>query len=212
MRDEQGRWLMWGWLREGRSVTAQRQVGWSGMMSLPRVLSIGDDDVLLMSPAPELAMLRHKEQSLKDVILTPNSQNLLAHVWGDALEILVEVELQPPTTFSLALGQTPEQAEQTIISYDAARQELAVDATESSLNRQVDRNRVIISHPLVEGNTLRLRIFVDASVIELFAKERTCVTTRVYPTRPNSMGVEIFTQNGPVRLKQVSLWQMQSIW
>jgi beta-fructofuranosidase len=37
--DDKGRRLMWGWIKETRSDETQRVAGWSGVLSLPRVLS-----------------------------------------------------------------------------------------------------------------------------------------------------------------------------
>ena len=53
--DAQGRRIIFGWVQEGRSVEAQLASGWSGVMSLPRVLSLGPDGHVCMQPAPELA-------------------------------------------------------------------------------------------------------------------------------------------------------------
>ncbi len=43
--------------------------------------------------------------------------------------------------------------------------------------------------PLAPGDRLQLRVFVDHSVLEVFANGRACLTTRIYPTRPDSLGI-----------------------
>ena len=40
-QDESGRRIMFGWLQEGRSDAAMVEAGWSGVMSLPRVVTAG---------------------------------------------------------------------------------------------------------------------------------------------------------------------------
>lgn len=212
MTDESSRQLMWGWLREERPEADQRAAGWSGVMSLPRVLSLNADNVLRMSPAPELTALRGEEFRLDNVTLTPDTPNLLSTVHGDSLEILLEVELRSAAAFGLKLRCTPDAAEQTIVSYDVPGQRLTVDTSHSSLNPDLPAEPVTVSHPLSRLNTLTLRIFVDRSVIELFADERTCLTSRVYPTRPNSTGLSLFARHGSVTLRRVSIWPMNSIW
>jgi beta-fructofuranosidase len=64
MLDDQGRRLIWGWLREGRSREAQRAAGWSGAISLPRVVSLDAAGRLHSKPAPELQALRGKHFTL----------------------------------------------------------------------------------------------------------------------------------------------------
>ncbi len=212
MTDESNRSLMWGWLREGRGNAIQRQAGWSGVMSLPRSLAVGEDDVLLMSPAPELETLRGEEFRLDDMIINPDTPNLLSTVRGNTLEILLDVEFQSVTTFSLKVRCDPNNIEQTLISYDALRQNLVVDTSQASLDRTLSTEAITVSHPLPRPNTLTLRIFIDRSVIELFADERTCITSRIYPTRPDSVGLRFFAKNGPVTIRRLSIWPMKSIW
>ena len=47
----QGRYIMWGWLRERRDRDAQSAAGWSGIMSLPRILTASLDGTLRYDPA-----------------------------------------------------------------------------------------------------------------------------------------------------------------
>ncbi len=212
MTDATGRNLMWGWLREERPVEAQKQAGWSGVMSLPRALSLSDADELLMSPAPELAALRGPEFRLENVTLSPASPNPLTQVNGDSLEIWLEAELPDAAAFGLKLRATPGGSEQTLISYTPQQQTLTVDTSQASLNAELNASPVTVYHPLTQPNTLTLRIFVDRSVIELFADERTCITSRVYPTHTNSTGLSLFAQTGSVKIQRLSIWPMKSIW
>ena len=47
--------LLFGWLREERDKKAQMQAGWSGVMSLPRILELDDKgDLLCTKPASEI--------------------------------------------------------------------------------------------------------------------------------------------------------------
>jgi beta-fructofuranosidase len=212
MTDEQDRRLMWGWLREGRSVAEQKKAGWSGVMSLPRVLSVADDDVLLMSPAPKLAALRGEELRWDNITIGPDTPNQLSTVHGDALEILLEVELQNATAIGLKLRCTPDEAEQTVVNYNVLRQNLTVDAAHSSLDPELQPEPVTVSHPLSRPNNLTLRVFIDRSVIELFADERICITSRVYPTQPDSTGLSLFAEKGSATIRRLSVWSMKSIW
>jgi len=65
---------------------------------------------------------------------------------------------------------------------------------------------------LDDGEHLDLRVFVDRSVIEVFANGRQSLTTRVYPTRDDSVGVSVQARRGGARLESMDVWDMQSIW
>lgn len=207
--DRGGRRLMWGWLKEGRSAEAQVRHGWSGVMALPRVLSVTSQGTLGMAPAPELAALRRDAYSARELLLEPGSQLELPLV-GDALEFSLELELSPGATVTLAVRATPDGAEQTGISYDRNRELLSLDALGSSLNPEVEPERIEVAHQ--PGTHLKLRIFVDRSVIEVFADSDTCITSRVYPSRADSVGVRLSARSGSVRVVELAAWKMASIW
>ncbi len=56
--DAQGRRILWGWIPERRSQAEMIEAGWSGMMSLPRVLNLDSDGSLRMRVLPQAATLR----------------------------------------------------------------------------------------------------------------------------------------------------------
>jgi len=212
MLDEKGRRLMWGWLWEGRSDKAQREAGWAGVMSLPRVLSHHPGGSLGVAPAPELKTLRGRHYGLTDVLLTPSSSNVLADFQGDALEIFVEFELGEADAVGVKVRCSQDDTEQTLIVYDRASQRLEIDRERSSLDPEVQRDRR--GGPLLLGSkeTLKLHVFLDRSVVEVIGNNRVCVTSRIYPTRPDSLGVKVFTRTGNARLIAVDVWTMRSIW
>ncbi len=49
--DASGRRLLFGWIREDRPVDAYLQAGWAVMMSLPRAVSVEDDELRIDVPA-----------------------------------------------------------------------------------------------------------------------------------------------------------------
>jgi beta-fructofuranosidase len=61
---------------------------------------------------------------------------------------------------------------------------------------------------LAAGEHLRLHVFIDQSVIEVFANERACITSRVYPARADSDGLRPFGDG----FIGADVWQMASIW
>ena len=65
---------------------------------------------------------------------------------------------------------------------------------------------------LAQDEPLRLRIFVDHSIVEVFANDRQCLTLRTYPEREDSSGVSVFARGSDARLASFDIWQMRSIW
>ena len=58
------------------------------------------------------------------------------------------------------------------------------------------------------GETLDLQIFIDKSIIEVFANGRQCVTQRVYPILENSQGVEVFSEKGGAMVESITTWDI----
>jgi len=101
---------------------------------------------------------------------------------------------------------SPDGSEQTLIYYDTDAEELVFDATRSG----VTGRRVVERAPLslAPGERLQLRVFVDESVVEVFANDRQAIARRVYPGRADSLGIMLFAGEGQAEFKRVRAWDM----
>ena len=59
---------------------------------------------------------------------------------------------------------------------------------------------------------LKLRVFVDKSVVEVFVNGRQCVAVRVYPGREDSVGVLLRSLGQASTLTSLDAWQMENIY
>ena len=89
---------------------------------------------------------------------------------------------------------------------------ISVDTSHASLLPDV-LSRAPETGPLYlkPGEPLKLRVFVDKSVIEVFVNGRQCVTVRVYPGRADSLGVSLLAQGQDAALIKLDAWQMKSM-
>ncbi|MGQ8337813.1 GH32 C-terminal domain-containing protein, partial [Sunxiuqinia sp. A32] len=65
---------------------------------------------------------------------------------------------------------------------------------------------------LPEGENLKLRVFIDKSVVEVFANGKQCVAVRVYPGRDDSLGVSLRSQGEDSKLVSLDAYHMEGIW
>jgi beta-fructofuranosidase len=203
LRAPDGRHLMWGWLRETRDLDAQWEAGWSGVLSVPRELAYEGGD-LVQRPARELRELRERHAHAGEHTLAPGEHRAL-DAPGDGVELALEVAVERGGLFELGVRESPALAERTAVRYDGNT--LAVDRSESSLDARCDTGHQ--SMP-VEG-PLSLRVFVDGSVLELFANDRRCLSTRIYPTRADATGLSVAALVAPVELS-LDVWELGSAW
>jgi beta-fructofuranosidase len=203
--DAKGRRLMWGWLQEDRAPEAYRAAGWAGVMSLPRVLDLGTDGSLRITPPDELRILRGGHVGIRDVALGTRD---LGDVRGDCLELALEIEPGDASAVELAVRRAPHGEEQTRIVYDAAARLLAVDRRQASRDPLTVRDVRATTLALAAGETLRLRVFLDRSVVETFANDRACLASRIYPTRADSLGLALTAVGGQAHLRSLDAWEM----
>jgi beta-fructofuranosidase len=207
--DMQGRRIMFGWVPEGRSAEQQLASGWSGVMSLPRVLSLGPGGHVCMQPAPELTVLRGKHTCIAALAMPAGQTVVLPDIAGDALELIVELAPTREGRSSIMVRRSSDGTEQTQICYDATLHQLIVDRSRSSLDAATDRS--LHTAPLTLGpeESLRLHIFLDRSVIEIFANDRVSITSRIYPTQADSLGAALLSEGSDAQLLSIDAWQLQ---
>lgn len=228
--DTQGRRIFFDWVREMRGRERERASGWSGIMTVPRILTLAADGTLAISPVPELEALRLNPRSLPAGTRVDSGAHLpLPDISGDTLELAIELELDDPgQRVSLYVRQSPDGAENTGVVYDGAAGTLAVDLSRSSLDssiiypyyraasRQVPLlpeheqtvQAQVAPFQLREGERLELRLFLDRSILEVFANGRQCITQRIYPTRSDSTQVSLGAENGGITIRSFEAWDM----
>ena len=59
---------------------------------------------------------------------------------------------------------------------------------------------------------MKLRVFVDRSIVEVFVNDRQCAAVRVYPRQKNSTGVSLRAIGGNAKLISLDAWQMSNIY
>ncbi len=211
LRDEQGRRILWGWLREGRSDELIQQAGWAGMMSLPRVLTLLPDNTLRMVPAPELSRLRSKHYHATDITVTETPQ-IVENVQGTALEIIAVFTRGDASAFGIALSRPHDNAKEISILYDHAAGQLSIENTPSNVDSIIHYEVESGPVALAENERLQLHIFIDSSVIEVFANDTTCITERIYLSHSDHPAISLFARGGNAKILSLDIWEMQPIW
>jgi beta-fructofuranosidase len=203
MLDPQGRRIQWGWVQAG-----PQGADWKGVLTLPRVLSLRADGQLGVEPLPELARLRRRHQRWENVLLAKDAPVTLTALPSDTLELCVEFELGGAREIGLMLHGVFHGHRQMALSYDHEAGRLSCAERSGSF-------RVLPG----EG-CLRLRIFLDRSVMEVYANGRLALTVA-----SDRLGLEgeglapegersaaLFARGGRARAAAVDVWEMTSIW
>lgn len=212
MHDEQRRSIMWGWLMEGRGASLSQEAGWAGVMSLPIVIELLPEGVLSLKPASELTTLREKQWHYEAFELDEATHLPLDDSQGKCLEILAECEPDQHCVFGFLLRCSPDGQEQTRLVYQSESRQFSIEREQSSVNADVDRDDCSVGAGGDVEQTLTLHIFLDHSVLEVFVNGRCYLASRIYPERPESVGIALFTRKGRVRIRSLDIWRIASSW
>ena len=208
--DPAGRRLLFGWIKEGRAYDVDRpSASWAGVLSLARELSVAPDGTLRMTPAAEYAALRLREHALAPFRLEAGTRLGVPELHGDALEVELCARVPPGASLSLLLRKSPDDQERTVVRYSGTEQEVQVDSTAASLALDTTAEFVRAQH--LSDGAIRLRAFLDRSVLEVFADDRTCVTARLYPTRTDALEVALEAAGAAVEVEVFRGWHLRSI-
>jgi sucrose-6-phosphate hydrolase SacC (GH32 family) len=223
--DNRGRNIILGWVLE-RKPSHLQDFGWSGIMSLPRVLTLSKKNQLLINPPDEVKNIRINELKEKNITLSSNSEKRLKAT-GTAMEIQLELRGGAHSPYGLKVFCSPDNREETIIQYNPATEELVVDFSRSSIHAPVEYPKYCMTYyppetgveeevisqqraplKLNKSEMLKLDVFIDRSVIEIFANGRQCLTQVVYPELPESTGIAVFSGKEPLEVKNITSWEM----
>lgn len=211
--DGQGRQIMWAWLLDNpepdglSSAAVLTADGWSGVYGLPRSLWLADDCTLGIAPVKELEQLRINGKSFPAVVIDDGSQLELAGINGESCEILLDIKPGTARKIGLKVRTSPDEAEVTLLYVDRTAGQLVFDSTRSGIHgRRIKEAAPFQLEPA--ENMLQLHIFIDQSVVEIFANNRQAITRRVYPGRPDSSRVILFTEDGAATFDNIQTWEM----
>ncbi|MCX5336043.1 GH32 C-terminal domain-containing protein [Streptomyces sp. NBC_00140] len=210
-----GKRYMIGWMNNWDYGGAVPTTPWRGAQSIPREMTLRtvDGRVRLTSrPVDSVTSLRHKRPATAAGVTVKNTSKTLIGpaAQGKALDIEATFSLKDAARFGLKV-RTGAGGEETVIGYDTTTQELYVDRTHSGA---VDFNSTfpgVQTAPLKAKNgKVKLRILVDWSSVEVFGGSgEAVITDQIFPD-PASQGVQIFAENGSVKLDQAVVRHLDS--
>ena len=196
--------------------------GWDHIFSLAQHLTLGPDQHLRIEPVAATASLRGPRQHIGPTALPANQEIVLDAIRGDTMELDVEIDPKTASSIQFNVLRSPNAEEQTTITfynYDRKvnpwhyrKSVISLDSSRSSTLPDVIARPPETAEIERGGEPLRLRVFVDRSVVEVFVNGKLYLAERVYPGRADSLGVSLRAQGQGAVLNRLDAWPMQSIW
>tara|TARA_B100000242_G_scaffold104673_1_gene72326 strand:- start:314 stop:685 length:372 start_codon:yes stop_codon:yes gene_type:complete len=116
------------------------------------------------------------------------------------------VEPNDSNQYGLKILESDDGKEKTIIYYDSEDEKIKIDTRKSSIGFG---RKIIEEAPLKleEDEKLKLRVFVDNSVVEVYANDKQAVSRRIYPKK-NGTGITLFSNGGNINVKSFKTWEI----
>ena len=183
--DYTNRQIMWAWMRddryEGNSEALEN--GWCGVFSLPRILWLNEDGELGIAPANELRQLRYMPT------------NNLSSVDGKSCEISLIASVKKDGKVGLRIYRTKK--EYVDVYYDENLSSLVFDAS-ASIHGYNTKAVEYAPLKLKDNEKLNMNIFVDRSVIEVFANDRQAISRRAFWKGKSEPSIKILNTNSDI--------------
>jgi sucrose-6-phosphate hydrolase SacC (GH32 family) len=203
-----GRRVMWAWLATlGKT---DDKMDNRTIQSLPRELSLPKDGVLRIKPLRELESLRYDPIVINDFSISELTKEVRPNVVppgksitslnGDALEINITIDRKQAdrklfgfTLFSDGKGGG------LPIFFKPENATLRVGNTEAPF--------ALSSLPA--GENIKLRIFIDKYLVEVFANDRQAIVAS-HEDYMNKTDFNAFTVGAPLTLKKIEIWKIKA--
>jgi sucrose-6-phosphate hydrolase SacC (GH32 family) len=205
-----GRTIIFTITQDKRNSFQQYMAGWAHNAGLPIVTSLNEDGKLLVVPINEVEKLREEELIKIENKNMEVVNDIIKDIKGDMLEIVVELEPIDAKKFGINVRCSPDHEEETFIFYDVDKKFLGVDRTKTSVDVFSPSYGIQGEFLDLNGNNIRLHIFLDHSMLEVYINEIKSLTTRVYPYRGDSLGLQISGDGGLI-VKKLEIWNLKPI-
>ena len=184
-------------------------MGWAHNYSLPRELSLAADGTLVQQPYSGLTALRTATTVSHEASL--DGVQPLSPVSGRQLEL--QGSFTVGTSGQMGFRFLKNGNHYAELSYDASTGRLKLDLTmlERTVNDQGIYNGVYdvaLPQRPAAGSELKLHVFLDGSVADIFVNDRWAYSVRLFPIDVNAVDAEVFaTVQTPVK---VSAWTLDA--
>lgn len=205
--DDKGRRIAIGWMDMWESDMPTKKDGWCGALTIPRELTLSEDNKIMMNPVEEFELLR--EETLLDAenITISDDKGYIFETSERMMEMDVTFDLSKAYSEKLGIKIKGVNEEELVLNFDKNISELIIDCSKCGKNKDALRKAT-----LTQKSKLSLRIFVDRSSIEVFInKGEATITSRFYP-KEEFGGIELFTQNGDTKIERIKVWKLKDTW
>jgi fructan beta-fructosidase len=197
---KEGPTVMIGWINNWAYGHLIPTDPWRGAMSIPRELALrrtGSGIRLIQRPLESIASLRQGEP----VDVTRSMSK--------SIELMVEFDASQSDESGVKLF--PGTGDEITIGYDTRKKELFIDRSKVASTAGIKGFNSKDSGKLDVSGTVKLRIFIDQSIVEVFANDgRVVLSEQIFP-EAKELTLKSYSNNEKA-IFRMQAWEMKSVW
>lgn len=205
--------ILLGWANNWKYANDIPTYPWKSAMSLPRELKLkkqNDEWLLIQELVSAIKDLREKIFE-KNNFSVEGKNTLPLQSQQFEMEIIFQPQPNSTSGVMLAVGKS----NSFIIGFDFAKQKLFIDRGQND-NNSFNKNFATLSHYetglVPEKGKIKLHIFFDNSIIEVFANDGLKVmTAQIFPDKTDN-GIDLFSEGATTKFESIKFWPMKSAW
>lgn len=186
-------------------------LGWAHLYSLPREWSLDANNNLIQIPYSGTSNMRVPSSAFSAIDTDISGTLPLASVSSKAVEIEGNFTISTATRFGFNVRKNGSNAIQ--IYYTPSANKITVNTTNiSKLSNDAGVfNGIyesVLPQALAQGSNLKLHIFIDHSIMDIFINDMYAFSLRVFPTDTNAEQVEAFSDGGTTQATSIKAWKL----
>ncbi len=205
--------VMIGWINNWDYANDIPTTPWKSAMSLPRTISIkkvDDEWILVQKPVKQTAQLRMPGMDKQNITVTDKTP---LNIKSTQFEMLVS--FTPNANGNSGVRLATGGGNYAEIGYDGLNKKMYLDRSKcanQNFNKKFEASSFYETKLSPVNNTIKLHIFFDNSIIEVFGNDGEAVmTAQIFPDKSDN-GIELFSNGGETIFDKINIWQMKSAW
>ena len=183
---------------------------WRGLFSIPRELYLrkySEGLRLIQKPIEELKALRQTIFQANDTYTDTINPQIARLKLENSLELHAVFTVDSTRKFGIKISM--DEAEETVIGYDAEEQEIFLDRTRSGdITFSNDFAAMHRASLLPEQGKISMTIFIDSCSVEVFANDgRVVISDLIFPAAQN-VNIQFYARDGDVHLNKFDIWKL----
>ena len=208
--------ILLGWMSSWQYADAMPTFPWKGQMAIPRDITLRSTPSGLRLFQEPISTLKAKKDYLSfekaNFVLSKEKQiSGMSLFASNSYMVEVEFKIKSAKYFGLKIAQKKDEKDnkkilqETIIGYDVASKQLYVDRNKSGLIIKENFPSTEKASLKFEDKTLKLKVLVDKSSVEVFANDgQIAMTSLIYPDEKGNI-FSLFTNGGKVKVTYLKI-------